>query len=230
MKQILSIFLLGMLVFSCGEDHQFNMTVSGNIDGLKKGMLYFQQFKDSSLVNLDSLEIKGDGGFTFYHNLDSPEVLYLYLKKEDNNDINDRITFFGEPGEIRINTSWKTFDVNPKISGSKSHEKLEEFNEMISQFNIRELELSQKMVSPEIQEDSLAMDSIQQLVQRNVIRRYRYAINFGFNNPDSYATPYLMLTEASEANPRYLDSIYNQLSPEIMASKYGKEFKEFLGQ
>ena len=82
MKQILSIFLLGMLVFSCGEDHQFNMTVSGNIDGLKKGMLYFQQFKDSSLVNLDSLEIKGDGGFTFYHNLESPEVLYLFLKKQ----------------------------------------------------------------------------------------------------------------------------------------------------
>ncbi|WP_170068345.1 DUF4369 domain-containing protein [Flagellimonas meridianipacifica] len=230
MKRLLLLFVLGVLVWSCSEEKKANMTVSGNIKGLKKGKLFFQQFKDSSLINLDSIEIKGDGTFSFSHYLESPEVLYLYLDKEDNNDINDRIVFFGEPGEIVINTSWKTFDLSPEISGSKSHEKWEEFKEMISQFNIKELELTKKTIDEGVKKDSLAVDSIQQLIRKNIISRYRYALNFGLTNANSYATPYIMMTEAAEANPKYLDSIYNQLTSEVLESKYGKEFKEFLGK
>ncbi len=95
------------------------MLVSGTIKGLKKGTLYLQKSVDSTLVNIDSLEIKGDGSFSFGHNIESPEIFYLYLKKQDNNDINDRITFFGEAGEIFIYTSWYSFDVDPEIKGSK---------------------------------------------------------------------------------------------------------------
>ena len=106
MKRIVLLALLGVLVWSCGEEKKANMTVSGNIKGLKKGKLFFRQFKDSSIVNIDSLELKGDGAFAFSHYLESPEVLYLYLEKEDNNELNDRIIFFGEPGDIIINTTW----------------------------------------------------------------------------------------------------------------------------
>ncbi len=204
------------------------MTVSGNIKGLKKGTLFLQQFKDSSLVSLDSLEIKGDGAFSFSKEVSEPDVFYLYLDKKDNNDINDRIIFFGEPGEININTYWNTFDMDPKISGSVSHEKLVEFNKMVSQFNIKDLQLSQEALLPKYQEDSLAMDSIQKKMDQNILNRYRYAINFGLNNGDSYTTPYLMLNAAKEANPKYLDSVYKALTPEVAASKYGVALKELL--
>lgn len=204
------------------------MIVNGNIKGLKKGTLYLQKLQDSTIANVDSLEIKGDGKFSFSTEVGDPEVFYLYLKKEDNNDINDRINFFGESGTIVINTAWNTFDTDVKISGSKSHEKLLEFYDMVSKFNIRELALAQQAVLPEYQEDSVALDSIQSLINKNTVSRYRYALNFGLNNGDSYATPYIMLTEAREANPKYLDSIYKGLSPEVAASKYGKKFKDFL--
>ncbi|WP_435625053.1 DUF4369 domain-containing protein [Flagellimonas sp.] len=230
MKRILLLSILSVLVWSCTEEEETNMTVSGTIKGLKKGKLFFQQFQDSSLVNLDSLEIKGDGTFSFSHYLETPEVFYLYLDKVDNNDINDRITFFGEPGEIIINTSWKTFDISPEISGSRTQEKMEEFKEMISRFNIKEFELMTQLDTEEIKSDSLATDSIQELLRKNIIGRYRYALNFGLNNLDSYATPYLLMVEAAEANPKYLDSIYGQLTPEVLESKYGKEFKKFLGK
>ena len=65
MKRILFVLLLGMVVFSCGKESENTMTVTGNIKGLKKGTLYLQQFKDSTLTVLDSLEIKGDGNFSF---------------------------------------------------------------------------------------------------------------------------------------------------------------------
>ena len=144
------------------------------------------------------------------------------------NNINDRINFFGESGNIVINTAWNTFDTDVEISGSKSHEKLLEFYDMVSKFNIRELALAQQAVLPEYQEDSVALDSIQSLINKNTVGRYRYALNFGLNNGDSYVTPYIMITEAREANPKYLDSIYKGLSPEVAASKYGKKFKAFL--
>ena len=230
MKRILFVLLVGITVLSCEKSTENTMNVSGNIKGLKKGTLYLQQFKDSTLAVLDSLEIAGDGTFSFSTEVNEPEIFYLYLEKEDNNDINDRITFFGESGNIVINTAWNTFDTDVDISGSKSHEKLLEFHEMASKFNIKELGLAQQASTPEVQEDSLALDSLGRLINQNTINRYRYALNFGLNNGNSYATPYIMLTEASEANPKYLDSIYKGLSPEVASSKYGKEFKAFLDE
>ncbi len=229
MKRIISVLVLGLIIFSCADNTENTMTVSGNIKGLKKGNLFLQHFKDSSLVVLDSLKIEGDGSFEFTHELEDPEVFYLYLDKKDNNEVNDRITFFGEPGDtISINTVWNTFDMSPEISGSKSQAKLEEFKSMMSNFNIRELELLNHVISSEVQQDSLVIDSIQKLINHNLLNRYRYALNFGLNNGDSYATPYLMITEAKEANPKYLDSVYKALSPEVASSKYGEAFKAFL--
>lgn len=230
MKRIFLVLLLGTIMVSCEKNTENTMVVNGNIKGLKKGTLYLQQFQDSTLVTLDSLEIQGDGKFSFDEEVETPDIFYLYLKKEDNNDINDRITFFGEAGNITINTSWNTFDTNSEITGSKSHEKLVEFYEMASKFNIRELSLLQQASLPEFQKDSMALDSLQRLVDQNTINRYRYALNFGLNNGSSYATPYIMMTEAKEANPKYLDSIYRTLSPEVASSKHGKALKEFLGK
>jgi hypothetical protein len=228
MKRILFVLLFGITLVACEKSTENTMIVNGNIKGLKKGTLYLQKLQDSTIANVDSLEIKGDGKFSFSTEVGDPEVFYLYLKKEDNNDINDRINFFGESGNIVINTAWNTFDTDVEISGSKSHEKLLEFYDMVSKFNIRELALAQQAVLPEYQEDSVALDSIQSLINKNTVGRYRYALNFGLNNGDSYVTPYIMITEAREANPKYLDSIYKGLSPEVAASKYGKKFKAFL--
>nr|WP_299383897.1 DUF4369 domain-containing protein [Allomuricauda sp.] len=228
MTRILSVLAVLMFVVSCGSKSEETMTVSGNIKGLKKGTLYLQHFKDSSLVALDSLELRGDGNFTFVHEVAEPEVFYLYLDKKDNNDINDRITFFGEAGDITINTSWNTFDMGPEINGSESHKTMEKFNSIISKFNIRELELHRLSVQPEIQEDTTALDSIQKLLDRNTLGIYRYAINFGLNNGDSYATPYLVLSLADGINPKYLDSVYSRLSSEVAASKYGKALQDRL--
>ncbi|WP_228238731.1 DUF4369 domain-containing protein [Allomuricauda sp. M10] len=230
MKRILFVMLLGLVVVSCEKNTENTMTLTGNIKGLKKGTLYLQQAKDSTLVVLDSLEINGDGSFTFTEEVENPDIYYLYLNKKDNNDINDRITIFGEPGLITVKTSWNTFDTKAEITGSKSQEKMEEFYDMASKFNIKELMLVQQAGLPQFQNDSLALDSLQNQIDQNTIRKYRYALNFGLHNGDSYATPYLMLAEASQANPKYLDSIYKGLSPEVAESKYGKMLKELLDQ
>lgn len=216
-------------MLSCGDaDTENTMTVTGNVKGLKKGTLYLQHLPDSTLVTLDSLEIAGDGNFEFKTELESPEVFYLYLNKKDNNDINDRITFFGEPGIISIKTSWDTFDTKAKIEGSLTHKKLEEYRKVMTRFNTQNLEILRAASDPKIQQDTLAMDSIQKASDKNMLRGYLYALNFALNNKDSHIAPYIAITEVADAKAKLLDSIYNALIPEVAASKYGKRLKEHL--
>lgn len=204
------------------------MMVTGNIKGLKKGMLYLQHIKDTSLTTLDSLEISGDGNFSLKTELESPELFYLYLNKKDNNDINDRITFFGEPGSITINTSWNTFDLNAKIEGSASQKKWEEYKKTMSRFNKRNLELMRTATDTELALDTLQLDSIGKLSEKNVLRGYLYALNFALNNTDSYVAPYIALNEVANANKIYLDSIANSMTSEVAESKYGKALKKHI--
>lgn len=229
MKKFVTLALTGLVLINCGKaDPESTMTVSGNVKGLKKGTLYLQHIPDSVLVVIDSLEVQGDGKFTFKTTLESPEIFYLYLKKKDNNDINDRITFFGESGHITINTSWNTFDTQAKIEGSKTHKKLEEYQEVMSKFNKQNLEIIRAAYDPEIQKDSIAMDSVQKASERNILRGYLYSLNFALNNKDSHIAPYIAVNEVADANTVYLDSIYNSLAPEVADSKYGRELKEHL--
>jgi len=229
MKKLLLLVAVLVLSFSCGDDSDQNtMNLAGNVKGLKKGTLYLQKIVDSTLVTLDSLVVAGDGNFSFTTEVESPEIFYLYLNKKDNNDINDRITFFGEAGQVNIHTSWNTFDTNAKVEGSETQKKLEEYRKVMTRFNSRNIELMQLAVATENPLDSLQMDSVQRLSNKNTLRGYAFALNFALNNRDSHIAPYIALTEVSDANIKYLDSIYNSLVPEVANAKYGLALKKHL--
>ncbi|CAI8215245.1 MAG: DUF4369 domain-containing protein [Flavobacteriaceae bacterium] len=223
MKNSLIALLSLVLLANCTSEPSKNtMMVSGNIKGLKKGTLYLQHIPDSTLVALDSVVLEGSGDFSFEVSLESPEVFYLYLDKKDFNDLNDRITFFGEPGSINIQTKWNSFDIDPEITGSKSQEKLIEYRGMMSKFNIEEMRIMEAAFKASSEQNSQALDSLQKASDRNTLRSYLFALNYAMNNADSYVAPYVAVTDVSDANPKFLDSIYNKLSPEVAASKYGK--------
>lgn len=230
MKQFLYLCSLAILMVSCSNDTEQTVTVTGTVKGLKKGTLYLQHIPDSLLVTIDSLEIDGDGNFTFKTALESPELFYLFLNKKDNNDVNDRLSFFAEPGTVNISTNWDTFDTRAKISGSKTHEKLEEYRKVMSQNNLRGLTLAQLAANPNGELSQQEVDSLEQLYTRSIQRNYVFAINFALNNKDSYIAPYIAIKEIPEANIKYLDSIASVLPPNVRDSKYGKELSSFLAQ
>jgi len=229
MKQFYTALLSVLILASCKQSPTENtMVVSGQIKGLKKGTLYLQHIPDSTLVVIDSILIDGSGNFSFKTEIESPEVFYLYLDKKDNNDINDRITFFGEPGNISINTQWNSFDLDPAIKGSASHEKFIEYRGMMSKFNIQDISLLEQAFKANNTNNQQLFDSIQILSERNTLRSYLFALNFAMNNSDSYVAPYVAVTDVSNANVKFLDSIYKKLSPEVAISKYGKSLNEII--
>ncbi len=227
MKKLIIISLATMFFLSCAEEKK-SLTITGNVKGLKKGMLYLQKVEDSILVDIDSLKIKGKSNFSFSTDIEEPEVLFLYLDKNDGNDLNDQIEFFAEPGHLTINTTVDHFVIEAKIEGSETHKKLEDYKKMLSGFTDRNLNYVKENLEYWQKGDSLKADSIQKLSDKNLLRTYQYTINYALQNKDSYVTPYIILNRANSITVKYLDSVKNSLTPEVANSKYGVALNNYI--
>ena len=204
------------------------MVVKGKVEGLRKGKLFLQKMEDTLLINVDSVQISGTPKFEFKTDIETAEIFYLYLDKEDGDSLNDRILFFGEEGLIEINTLLKTFESSAEITGSKNQELLQEYISFNRKFNDQNLSLMQKFYQAQIDQNNKLADSLQYKIDNLLNRRYLYTINFAANNTDQNIAPYLALTRVFDANLSLLDSIAVKMTPQVKESKYGMEFINFL--
>ncbi len=227
MKKIFLTIII-VLAIACSSSTNYNMTINGTIKGLRKGTLYLQKIEDSTLVVLDSLVIEGSPDFSLGTNIESPEIFYLYLKKQDGDTLNDRIRFFGEKGTITINTTLRTFESSAKIYGSENHELLEEYESMIRKFEKSNLDLLKKYYSAEKQQSEAAMETLDVQFASLQKRKYLFAINYALTKSDKTIAPFIALSEVFDANPYYLDTIYKKLTPTIRDEKYGRLLKNYI--
>jgi len=170
--------------------------------------------------------INGNSEFELHSKLESPEVFFLYLDKNSNE--NDRIRFFADKGITEINTTLKNFSFDAKINGSKQQKTLEEYQLMMSRFNEKNLNLIKENFEAQKEGDTSRFNSIQKEYDNLLKRKYLYTVNFALNNKDSEVAPYLALTEIYNAQIKYLDTINVSLTPEVKNSKYGKELQLFV--
>ncbi len=220
----LSVFLSSLfMIMSCSKPEP-NLTVTGEIRGLKKGTLYLERLEDSVLVAIDSMIVNGDPEFVLQANLSEPQVLLLRLDVDNTEP--QRLQFFADSGITNINTSLKRYLFDAKILGSAQQSLWDDYNEMISQFNAQNLELIKSQL--EAGEDSLKRIDIQKDIDMLIKRKYLYAINFAMTHKDSELSPYIALTEIYDANPKYLDTIYQALPEPILNSRYGIELGQFI--
>lgn len=227
MKKIIFLLILIISITACSEK-ETNLIVKGNIQGLKKGTLYLQKIDDTVLVSVDSVEITGDANFILQDYLKSPQIMYLSLDKIDDGQFEDRVEFFAEEGEVTINTTLKNFNGDAKITGSANQEKLVEYKTMMQRFNDKNLELIQKNFEAQRDENEELLLEVNTEYEQLLKRRYLYTVNFAINNKNLEIAPYLALAEVFDANIKYLDTIYNSMTPPIQKSKYGKDLKKFL--
>lgn len=227
MKKLSLLFIILFCLAACSSE-ETNLSINGKVEGLKKGTLYLQKIEDTALVTIDSVTVKGDPSFTFETNIESPQVLYLYLNKVDGSKLDDRITFFAEPGEMVINTSLNNFETDAVVEGSKNQEKLMEYRKMMKRFNDRNLELIQANLEAQQQKNEAAIDSTNNAYDNLTKRRYLFTVNFALNNKDMEVAPYLAISEVYDANIKYLDTIYKSLTPEVRESQYGQSLSDFL--
>ena len=227
---IVSILLIFIFCTNNNSKKYFNdtMIVKGTIKGLRKGTLYLQKINDTILVNLDSISVNGNPYFEFKTPIETPEIFYLYLDKEDGDSLNDRILFFGEKNTIQINTLLNTFESSANITGSKNQDLLQEFQTYNRKFNDQNLELLKKKFLAQADGKNKVIDSLQSKIDNLLRRRYLYTINFAAQNANENVAPYLAMTHVFDANLSLLDSIAHKMTQRVKNSKYGKEFLLFL--
>jgi hypothetical protein len=221
LNKALSLIILAVLAISCGKENDANFTLKGTVKGLKKGVVYLQKDGDSSVVDLDSMTINGQKEFTLHTNIEEPVLLYLKMFKNDGAE--HYIPFFADKGVTEINTTLKNFNFDSEIKGSKQQELLDDYLTIISKYNDKNLDVLEARFLAQKERDSIAADSLTKLGDMLIKRKYAYTIQYAINNNDSEISPYLALYEARSANPIFIDSIYNNLTPKIKNSFYGKK-------
>lgn len=227
MNKFLSIIIVFLLVISCATNEK-QMNLSGNVKGLKKGTILLQKIEDTLLITVDSVTIKGNSTFSFSEIIEEPELYYLNVKLENGIIRDDRIAFFAESNEITINTTLKNFEVDAKVSGSKNQDKFIEYNKIIDRYSNQNLELIEKgYIARQNGEDSLAL-TIEKNQKNIVSKKYLATISYALNNNDYEIAPYLMVSHVNNSRLKYLDSVYNKLTPKIKDSKYGKALESLI--
>lgn len=227
MNKLITLLLTALIVMSCGKETG-NLTINGTVKGLRKGKIYLQKVQDSTMVSIDSVKIEGEPNFQFTTTIEGPEVITLYLDKNDGNQLNDRLDIFAEPGTITVETTRDFFAPEAKVEGSESHTKWKEYKNIRSKFGSANLDLIKEILEASKAGDIALADSLQTRSNQNAKRSYLYTINFVLNNTDSYVAPYITLADAYNVNIKYLDSISNTLTPEVADSKYGKLLAEYI--
>ena len=224
MKKAL-IIISTIIIMGCNSNID-NMSVSGNVDGLMKGTLFLQSQKDSVVVNLDSMYLKGDGNFKLSTYINEPDIFYLYLDKQDGDSLNDIITFFGNEGDIQINTRLSTFDSSFEISGSENSDLLNEYNSIIRKYNMQNLDLLEIFYNAQIENNQTRIDSVNSELENLIRKKYLYTLNFSITNSANEISPYIAVSQIPDANVDLLRKVYDTLPERIKDSKYGKILKE----
>jgi hypothetical protein len=213
------------LLLGCENNINKNMNVNINIKNFKKGHVYLQKVTDSAIVNIDSIFVKNEKPIIFEYDIESPELFYVNL---DISKLDNRIEFFGEKGNITIDTSLEKFNSDFKINGSYNDSIYREYLKIIKQFNNKKLDLIELSfnLSKANQVDSLV--KVQKNLETLNKSQYLYNLNYVVSNGDRFISPLIAINEFSQASKVIKDTIRKSMSKEVQESKYGKIFEKLV--
>lgn len=213
------------LLLGCENNINKNMNVNINIKNFKKGHVYLQKVTDSAIVNIDSIFVKNEKPIIFEYDIESPELFYVNL---DISKLDNRIEFFGEKGNITIDTSLEKFNSDFKINGSYNDSIYREYLKIIKQFNNKKLDLIELSfnLSKANQVDSLV--KVQKNLETLNKSQYLYNLNYVVSNGDRFISPLIAINEFSQASKVIKDTIQKSMSKEVQESMYGKIFEKLV--
>ena len=206
------------------------MQVIVEVKELKKGTLYLERVLDSAIVTVDSIFIGREEAVVLQANLNHPELFYVLLDRNQTDDIDNRIPFFGQAGKISIQTTLDDFLTKAKITGSPTQEIYDAYLQVIRQFNNEELDLLAAYLQAQVRENSDSLALVEQQTASLSKRKILFTVNFAVNNSNSVIAPYLALSELSSVSKSLLDTIATSMSEDVANSRYGMLLTEYLSE
>ena len=218
--------ILLFLVFSCNINQE-NFEISGNINGLKNGVIYLIESNSiEQEIILDSTTVDSSSSFLLKGYIKNPQILKVRLGESNTNEIE----FFAEIGEMKLNTSNKRFQFDAQFSGSRHQKNLDEFNSYLIKFEEKDIDLLELQIEESIKGNEKKIDSISILRENNNKRKILFVINYIANNNKEIISPYLALKYNQDIQLEYLTKIYKSYNKEISESKYGSELNKIINK
>lgn len=209
-------FTLFVFMISCSTEGQFR--IEGRLSGFKQGKIYLQKIVNSTYVSLDSISVLGDTDLSFGGPIESPEVLWLYIQKKENS----RLPLFVEPGGVLRFEGHIDSLFQLRYSGSASQDKLIEYQSIAREYNVRMAEAYTNRLDALKNGDQSAAEKYDRVYRSTLKNRYFFTVQFALNNPNSPASPYVVLNNVSNFSMRLLDSVVHSFDQEVRTSLYGK--------
>jgi len=225
---VVALFSIFLIISCSKKESDKNLHITGNIKGLQEGKLYLQKIVDTNLVAIDSVILDGQSNFEWHLDIESPEMFYLFLDRGVTNSVDNNLPVFVEPGTINIETDLKHFFAQAKITGSKNQKLYEDYKKINARFINQNLELSKERFDAIRFNRPSDVPAIDAKIEGNLKRKYLYAINFAITNKEYDIAPYIALSEISDANIKYLDTINNSLPEKVAKAKYGKLLSKYI--
>ena len=229
MKSTISNLFFLILMASCSAPKK-DMQVTVEVKGLKKGALYLERVQDSVLLAVDSILVDREEAVVLQANLEHPELFYILLDKNQTDDIDNRIPFFGQAGEISIQTTLDDYVTKAKVSGSPTQEIYNAYLRVIRQFNNEELDLLAAYLQAQISQNADSLTLVEQQTASLSKRKILFTVNFAVNNANSVVAPYLALSELPKVSKSFLDTIAASMSDDVANSRYGMLLTDFLSE
>lgn len=227
MKNTITKLFLIALLGSCSSPKK-DMQVTVEVKDLKKGTLYLERVQDSVLVAVDSMFIDREEVVVLQADLDHPELFYILLDRNQANDFDNRIPFFGEAGDISIQTTLDEYAPKAEIYGSPTQEVYNAYLRVIRQFNNEELDLLAAYLQAQISENADSLALVEQQSTSLSKRKILFTVNFAVNNSNSVVAPFLALSELSTVSKSLLDTIATSMTDDVANSRYGKLLTDLL--
>lgn len=229
MKHTITKLFLIALLGSCSSPKK-DMQVIVEVKDLKKGKLFLERVQDSGLVAVDSIFLGREETVVLQADLDHPELFYIFLDRNETDDIDNRIPFFGQAGEVSIQTTLDDYVTKAEVSGSPTQEIYNSYLRVIRRFNNEELDLFAAYLQAQLSENTDSLAIVEQQTASLSKRKILFTVNFAVNNSNSVVSPYLALSELSTVSKSLLDTIAASMSEDVANSRYGKLLTEYLSE
>jgi len=231
MKKILFLVTTAVVLFSCKNLADGEYEITGNIKGIKSGLVYLEKQDPMGMgvKTIDTVKII-DGKFEIKGKTTEPEICFIQIDK-----VNGKVPFILEGGEIEMQVD-KDSLFKSKLSGTYSNDEFSKFNEETNKLQKKvqkkamdfQMKNMAKMNEAQKNKDTVAMNSLRkqyELIQKDIT-------DYTFDYPKTHSKSYIsvLIVQAMFNNSKFkvkeIETIYNSLDESLKKTKPGKKVKE----
>ncbi|MCO4293734.1 AhpC/TSA family protein [Solitalea sp. MAHUQ-68] len=209
--------LIGNAYAQSGE-----FTLTGKLTGLEDGKKVFLIKKNiengkadtlaSSTAKLNAFSLTGkvtNGDFCVFSVQDMRASLPIFMESA-------KIAIEGDVTKIR----------ESKVTGSKSQDDLNAYNQLTAKFNDQQKTLNEQYVEARKAGDKAKMDEIATQFDAIDAEKNKTTEAFAASHTKSFVTPFLLVQNVGDENAAQYSKIYDQFAPQVKESAPAKSLKK----